>query len=167
MTQICVTGKQNFFDKIQRKKVDIKICQKTQLLRYFENHKNLKIRKSGQNWHFYLLIEQPITFKIVRNSLSRRIFKSATIDFRFLAKVVIFKKIQVLWSPKFMPCKMAAFFLLKDLGYACLRHGFTISMCQLTEISRRKSIHRTHVSFFCWVNLWTAWFLAVISQWCI
>ena len=73
--KICVTGKQNSLTNYKKKNgsqtclpLEFLKCLKMQLLRLFENHKNLKIRKSGQNWHFYLSIKQLITLKIVINS---------------------------------------------------------------------------------------------------
>ena len=63
---------------------------KMQMLELSENLKITKIRKSGQNWHFYLSIKQIITLENRLNSFSRKIPKIQLYNFRFLAKVVIF-----------------------------------------------------------------------------
>ena len=58
--------------------------QKMQLLQLSENHKIIKVRKSGQNWHFYPSIKQIITLEIVINSLIFVIKKFFPLLFRLL-----------------------------------------------------------------------------------
>ena len=57
---------------------------KMQLLQLSKNHKIIKIRKSGQNWHFYPSIKQIITLEIVINSLTFVIKKFLAMLFRLL-----------------------------------------------------------------------------------
>ena len=86
MAQSC-HKKTKIFEQITRKRADLKVPLKflkfpnMQLLPFFENHKNLKICKSGQNWHCYLSIKQFVTLEIIINSFSGMIPKNATVEY--------------------------------------------------------------------------------------
>ena len=101
-----------------------------------------KIRKSGQNWHFYLSIKQIITLEIVINSLSEIILKNATVGFySFSQSCDPLKNLCSLVTQIYAPKNGGISLIKRFFSYAVTRCNFPcLATCVATALKEELQI---------------------------
>ena len=93
-----------------------------------------KIRKSVQNWHFYLSIKQIITLEIVINSLSGRIMKNATVELQIFSQSC---------NPSENSCSLVTqIYALQDGGISLIKRFFGYASGSKKNVRLKSSDHK-------------------------